>query len=722
MKKSALICLIWIIITGITTQAQNWTRQNPSPTFQHLFGISFPSADTGYICGENSMVLRTFDGGTTWEELNFPFKGRQLQDINFIDNHRGYVPVGWAVCYTTDAGETWSHSTVPHGNASYYKTSFLDDSTMFVFGYDGSLAKSSDQGISWELLYQVPGEGEKFNNVQFANHLTGYIAGETISIYRTPVFRRTNDGGITWEDIALPPEIKMVADVSVISAEEIWIGARNYVGGKSRLYHSIDGGLTWDIKIAGNSNGDQGIIKMKFFNALEGFALNWMNLYKTVDGGESWTAHYLYEHINFDPMLNNFSCPNQNTVYFCSYHPYLLKTSDGGDSYQNLMTGSTDYLLNIYFRDSIHGITFRDYPAATGAVLYTENGGETWQEATVHNNSGTVYLLNDVAFTDDMNGWMTAQRPTLFRTYDGGINWHEFPTNFQNFFLKISTPDPDHIFACTAYSGIVVKSTDDGNTWQDISTGYAASETMDHFMFTDSLTGYIVYYIPAEKKYKLLKTSNGGASWQEVNYGSSRKILSLSFANNLSGLMSLSNNTVLVTHDGGATWTQSHLPKPDYITYVKMFSPTTGMANRNGDVIMVTHDGGLNFYNVFTGSTGFPVLNHSFFVNENLGWACGQGGMIMRYDCLDTGISPPTGNPVSTAKSDFFFPNPSNDRIHLRNVSFDQLSIINQQGKVVYSTQNEGNNEIDISGLTCGIYVVSILNKTGRHQQKLVKL
>ena len=719
MKKSVLLCLLSLIFLAVSTQAQKWTKQNPSPTFQNLFGISFPSADTGFICGGNSLILRTIDGGATWEEQNFPFPGRQLHDVNFINNNRGYIPSGRAVYYTFDTGETWSYSTLPGLFSAYEKTSFLGDSTIFAFGLYGRIAKSSDMGLSWELFYLAANYEEVHTKVQFANHLTGYIGGKVRFPNEAPIFRRTDDGGQTWQDVAIPSAIKSVADVAVISPDDVWIGSGNSLGGKSNLYHSTDGGLTWNMKIVGNSNSSEGIKRIKFFNALEGYALNSSHLFKTMDGGETWIDQYLFQYFNSSIGLENFSWPDKNTGYFCGYNPEIFKTVDGGESYQDLMSGTTAYLKNISFRDSLNGITFRSYSPINGAIFYTDDGGEHWQEATVHNSS-EHFILRDFAWADGLNGWITGQVPTLLRTYDGGVNWHEFPTNSAGF-LKISIPDPDHIFATTT-SRSVVTSTDNGITWQDISTGQTNAEAAYLFMFTDSLTGYIVNFIPDEGKYKFMKTNNGGSSWNEVNYLPSRKIVSMSFADNLSGMMSLDDYTVLVTHDGGESWTAANFEKQNYTTYVKMFSPLNGIASSVGDRVSVTHDGGLNFYEVFSGANGWPVYNHSFFLNENLGWGCGEGGMIMRYDCLETGVSNFKEDFLSAAKDDLFFPNPSNDRIYLRNTQFDQLTIINQQGQTMYSARNSGTTEIDISGLSPGVYVVSIVSKTGRHQQKLVKL
>ncbi|MGL5891144.1 MAG: YCF48-related protein, partial [Bacteroidia bacterium] len=56
------------LICSISVHAQQWTTLN-SGTTQKLSDVFFTSADTGYIVGDDSLLLRTTDRGNTWTQL-----------------------------------------------------------------------------------------------------------------------------------------------------------------------------------------------------------------------------------------------------------------------------------------------------------------------------------------------------------------------------------------------------------------------------------------------------------------------------------------------------------------------------------------------------------------------------------------------------------------------------------------------------------------------------
>jgi photosystem II stability/assembly factor-like uncharacterized protein len=62
------------IVPGIyktTNFGLNWTMQT-AHTGDNLFGVSFPSINTGYACGEGSSIIKTTNGGTNWVLLTPP--------------------------------------------------------------------------------------------------------------------------------------------------------------------------------------------------------------------------------------------------------------------------------------------------------------------------------------------------------------------------------------------------------------------------------------------------------------------------------------------------------------------------------------------------------------------------------------------------------------------------------------------------------------------------
>jgi len=99
-----------------TDGGQNWTQVASTSTFTgHCWKISFPSRDTGYISIETSSsmdsipVLKTVDGGLTWQEKLWSIPLAYEQGIGFIDNSTGWCGSALnEVKQTTDGGDTWN--------------------------------------------------------------------------------------------------------------------------------------------------------------------------------------------------------------------------------------------------------------------------------------------------------------------------------------------------------------------------------------------------------------------------------------------------------------------------------------------------------------------------------------------------------------------------------------------------------------------------------------
>ena len=76
MKKS-ISTLLAIFFFASQSDAQTW-NEIPSGTNKTLNSVSFPSASVGYIVGNDSLILKTVDGGLSWNPLdlsNFNFAG-----------------------------------------------------------------------------------------------------------------------------------------------------------------------------------------------------------------------------------------------------------------------------------------------------------------------------------------------------------------------------------------------------------------------------------------------------------------------------------------------------------------------------------------------------------------------------------------------------------------------------------------------------------------------
>lgn len=114
-------------------------------------------------------------------------------------------------------------------------------------GYVAGLAKTTDGGKSWELVFSKMGEFY-FNDIDCWDANNCAVVGEADS-GPAPGARIyvTSDGGKTWTRTLFQAGAQYsVMGISYVSATEIWASGGEMVSGIPGLYHhSTDGGKTW---------------------------------------------------------------------------------------------------------------------------------------------------------------------------------------------------------------------------------------------------------------------------------------------------------------------------------------------------------------------------------------------------------------------------------------------------------------------------------------------
>ena len=181
-----------------------------------------------------------------------------------------------------------------------YAVFFADSNTGYAVGDDGVIVKTENSGGNWTV--QQLDIDKNLSGVYFINPDTGIIVGEENVLYKT------YDGGEKWCKISTP----VYADYTAVQFVNDTVG---FVTG-----HSNDGGI----------------------------------FMKTTDGGENWSYRIINEDcsgkhtkpgLNCDDLyfLNlSFLNENRGIIGGFSYnfttgkHPFICKTTDGGNTFINL--------------------------------------------------------------------------------------------------------------------------------------------------------------------------------------------------------------------------------------------------------------------------------------------------------------------------------------------------------------------------------------------------
>lgn len=177
--------------------------------------IHFLNSQVGFICNNYSSygggIYKTIDGGTTWENLS----AERYSDFWFINEMTGFGINSDYLYSTIDGGITWEQILEARG--ALYEINFANDSVGYISGDNGLVLKTTNSGTDWQEL------NTNWNNntgICFYNQNTGFVTGDYGSIHFT------NNGGLSWETQTIPATVH---SVSVSDNLEVFVSGKNGV-------------------------------------------------------------------------------------------------------------------------------------------------------------------------------------------------------------------------------------------------------------------------------------------------------------------------------------------------------------------------------------------------------------------------------------------------------------------------------------------------------------
>src|SRR5262249_52881862 len=142
---------------GTTDGGEHWTvlSETPSLFSAGLLGLDFIDKTIGFGINVGGFILRTVDGGVTWEVAHDA--QQTLWDIEFADPENGWAAGDNGVCvHTRDGGKTWEAAKHVVLGGDLRACTALDGDSVWVAGDWGTIAYTHDAGNSWQ---QAEGDG-----------------------------------------------------------------------------------------------------------------------------------------------------------------------------------------------------------------------------------------------------------------------------------------------------------------------------------------------------------------------------------------------------------------------------------------------------------------------------------------------------------------------------------------------------------------------------------
>jgi len=340
MRKIVLLIILVSLYQcekDITT-LPGWTKIFEGP---YIFSsVFFPSSDTGYVAGtimdpgyysvETAVVIKTVDGGSTWEKLTLPEEVmRTISSVYFTDANIGYI-VGYSLDYnsimlkTIDGGATWMILNISNdGSNRISSVYFTDANNGYAVGAEGVIFKTIDGGNTWTSIDLPIETVDRLGSLYFIDSNTGYGLGSREPPYSFnkyyKIILKTNDGGNTWSSSKALMGYGSLRSVFFSDANTGYAvgydGTVDYHHGV--IYKTIDGGVTWTVNWSNALEKSPPISSVYFVDSYTGYATGSNQLLKTINGGTSWTIFDLAEGLSL------------SSVYFTSTTTGYLVGSDG---------------------------------------------------------------------------------------------------------------------------------------------------------------------------------------------------------------------------------------------------------------------------------------------------------------------------------------------------------------------------------------------------------
>lgn len=251
---------------------------------------------------------------------------------------------------------------------------------------------------------------------------------------------KTTDGGASWQAYDVDEAIGRISfDIAARSADVAYISTFDFNDGNNRgIFKTEDGGESWTSIYDGETGG----IWIKFFNDLEGITINRGAMATTNDGGDTWTEipsenipTFANDEFTIIRNGSNSCVVLGDHIWFGTSKGRIFHSPDKGQSWTASTTslGENAILVSVAFRDSLNGITLSSSAFATQFSV-TYDGGDTWTSQGSTSNILVDNLIN-VPGTDSTLVAISSQfitgdnnRVSAY-SKDFGITWETIQQN-----------------------------------------------------------------------------------------------------------------------------------------------------------------------------------------------------------------------------------------------------------------------------------------------------
>ena len=306
-------------------------------------------------------------------------------------------------------------------------------SAIFIF--------STDVYSQWKIAGSLSGLAGR-PAVSVVDKNTAWVTGGSA----VNVTYRTTNGGASWLSANTN---KMTPFLCIWAVDEKTLFAGDDgESGVTHFYKTSDGGMNWSV--IDSIESFSGFRSIKFSTAQPNFGIalggsqvvNFyeMNfLYKTFDGGNSWTKYYIPIYTGYGIAISGLNVIDSKFYAFGTNKgsPSIIMTTNGGETYNlsglNLPSVGSNFVRGVAFKeDKLTGIAGS---TSLPLISRTTDGGLSWVNVNLGvTPTTTSTVMRWIEGTNICFMTLNSASGGILRSTNGGLNWTPMTTEGQGIF------------------------------------------------------------------------------------------------------------------------------------------------------------------------------------------------------------------------------------------------------------------------------------------------
>jgi photosystem II stability/assembly factor-like uncharacterized protein len=488
-----------------------WEFAGPLNIAGRVVDIEFNPLDPTivYAAAATGGVFKSYDTGETWLPIFDDMSVLTIGDIA-VD------PVNPDIIYVGTGEANGGHNNLPGSG---------------VF-------KSTNAGDTWTHLGldSTTSIGRIVINYNKPQELYLAAVGSYFSPNPQRGIYKSTDGGTTWKKSLFVSDSTGAIDIVMHPTNPKWLMAAMWervrrpnssqlYGPTSGIYRSTDGGESWELLgpekgLPNSATRNVGRIGLaisqsdpEILFALYNDGANYLGLFRTSDGGDTWT--------NADPDneikagTSNFSWyfgqvrvhPSDPEVVYAMDVMFMKSTNSGSSWSHDWGTHVDHHALAFHPEDPDYMLVGND-----GGINISYDMGDSWSETSYL--PITQFYEIGLDFQNPERLYGGTQDNNTVRTQTGELDDWEYLLGGDGFYVIVDPVDPQIIYAEYQF-GALHKSINGGYNWQSIRSGINTSEPTNWStpVIMCPFNNKVLYY----GTNKIYRTTNAGSSWTAIS-------------------------------------------------------------------------------------------------------------------------------------------------------------------------------------------------------------